>query len=307
MMEFSGGNVSMNADSCLWSGPADLGEGPLWDHRSQCFYWVDCLAGRLYVAYDFDEVKAHTLPAGIGCVALCASGGLVALMGDAFWHIDPDTGYCEPISSSLFLPTAGYRVNDGKCDRQGRFWAGTVAGDFDQPDAHLYCLDASGNVNVMLSDISISNGIGWSPDNRYMYYCDSGPGRAHIQRFAFDADTGDISSPTLFYQHENADATPDGLTVDSAGNIWTAIWNGGEVVQLSPEGDVLQRIVMPVKRPTSCMLGGPDLKTLFVTSCSKDVGESGRLPSPNGGVFAYRVDTPGLMETPWAGVLPTHE
>jgi sugar lactone lactonase YvrE len=195
----------------------------------------------------------------------------------------------------VFDLASGFRCNDGKCDPRGRFWAGTVTSDFNQGLGQLYRWNLDGSVDVMVEGLYISNGLGWSPDQRWMYLSDSYLGE--IYRFSYDAETGDIANRTLWLQYDGP-GVPDGLTVDSEGFIWTAVWDGQCVLRLSPEGEVVETIDMPVQRPTSCILGGDNLQTLYVTSSSRDITDPDQLilPPPNGGLYSMSVSVPGLPE-----------
>lgn len=269
--------------SSLWPGPAKLGECPVWHPLSQILYWVDCKQGLVYAyAPTTQEVTTYRLPAPLGCVVPAAAGNLLAFAAGKVLRLEVATGTTETLQE-VYAEDTGLRANDGKCDRQGRFWFGTVSSDFAEPVGCLYRYDVSTGLQVMAEGLYISNGLGWSPDNKYMYHCDSYIGK--IYRHTFDAATGNIGPREIWLDYPGL-GVPDGLTVDARGYVWTGVWDGGKVLCIDPAGKVCQEILLPVQRATSCMFGQSDYATLFVTSCSEDVGEDTPLASPNGGLYA---------------------
>lgn len=279
---------------------AALGESPVWHPIDKCLYWIDGLYPAVYRLDSVSNaVKRFALPAGVGCVAPRAPHGLVVWMGNAAWQWAPEAGVLRPLTEPVFAIDSGFRCNDGKCDRFGRLYVGTVCTDWDNPNGSLYRIDKDGVVKTLLTGLQISNGLGWSPDNKYFYHCDSGPKFCKIKRYDFNAATGDIENGTDWFVAEQENTSPDGLTIDSEGCMWTAIWNGKQVLRLSPDAEVIERVATEVQMPTSCILGGEDYKTLYVTSMSRDVGKVDQLAMPNGGLFAHKVAVPGLPEGVW--------
>ena len=193
--------------------------------------------------------------------------------GFAFW--DPMTNQMDPIAS----PEAGKegaRFNDGKVDRQGRFWAGTMTPE--GATSSLYRLDPDLTVHKMESGVTISNGVGWSPDNRLMYFVDTMVRVINV--YDFDADTGAISNKRIFYQIAESDGVPDGLTIDAEGYIWCALCMGWKVIRIAPSGDLDVEIKMPIWLPTSCAFGGKNLDELYVTTGWVTMSESSEKTSP---------------------------
>lgn len=237
-----------------------LGEGPLWSVQEQALYWCDLLTHEI-MRYLPTTGEMQRFPLGVqpGCLALVDDGGLLlaTAKGFAFYDFEKLTFIEDNIA---YQPAA--RFNDGKVDRGGRFWAGTAPG---RPEGHLYRMDSDGVVTIMENGIGISNGLGWSPDNRVMYYSDSG-GAGVVWAYDFDAATGDLANRRMFMPPTNGKGVADGLTVDSEGCVWCAFWDGWRVERFAPDGRSLQTISMPVQRPTSCIFGGPDLTTLYITS-----------------------------------------
>ena len=279
---------------------ASLGESPTWHPIDKCLYWIDALAPCVYrLDQVTGAVQRFMLPAGVGCIAPRHPHGLIVWMGNAVWQWAPEAGVLQPLTEPLFAIDSGLRCNDGKCDRFGRFYMGSVCTDWDKPNACLYRVDHDGTVSTLVTGLQISNGLGWSLDNKYFYHCDSGPKFCKIMRYDFDAATGAIANGVDWFMAEQPNTSPDGLTVDSEGCIWTAVWGANEVLRLDENANVVQRIAMLVKMPTSCILGGEDYKTLFITSMSRDVGEAENIALPNGCLYSETVSVPGVPEGVW--------
>ncbi len=285
---------------CVQPAGAILGEGPLWCPREQALYWLDIKRPAIF---RFDPRAGQTgnwaLPSDIGCMALREQGGMVVGLRTGFAFLDLESGAVTPVADPE-ADRPDNRFNDGKVDRQGRFWAGTLNDAESQPLGSLYRLDPDGTVTLMQDGAVVSNGIGWSPDDRTMYFTDSVV--RTIWAFDFDPGSGAIANRRIFAEAPDGTGYPDGLTVDSEGFIWSAVWDGWRIVRYDPAGRIDREVVVPVQRPTSCMLGGPDLKTLYVTSASihLDAGALERGPLA-GGLFALEVDTAGLPEPRFAG------
>jgi sugar lactone lactonase YvrE len=224
-----------------------------------------------------------------------AGGGLALALRDGFALVSPDGGGPElvaPVESGR----RDTRMNDGACDSRGRFWAGTMSlRGGDTRTAALYRLDSDLRVTRILPGISVSNGIGWSPDDSTLYHVDSP--RRRIDVYDFDPDTGTIARRRAVIPIAAELGTPDGLTVDAEGGIWIALWGGGAVVRISPEGVLEQRIELPASHVTSCCFGGAGLASLFVTSASRGAPDEPLA----GSVFACRPGVHGLPATPFAG------
>jgi sugar lactone lactonase YvrE len=286
--------------TCVLDARASLGESPVWSEAEQVLYWVDINAPSLN---RFDPVTgrntAMPMPAAIGCVALRQGGGFVVALRDGIWLAGAD-GALERMIAPAPYDTSKHRFNDGRCDRQGRFFAGSMNEKRDTSSAALWRVDADHTVTRVLDDMMISNGLAWSPDGHTMYHADT-PTRT-IRAFAYDVVTGTPSSPRVFAQWTGETDRPDGGAVDSAGNYWTAFYRGGKVLQLSPAGATLAEYPVPAMCPTMCAFGGADRRTLYVTSARqmRDADELAGLPD-SGGIFAMRVDIPGLPEPLFRG------
>jgi sugar lactone lactonase YvrE len=256
---------------------ADLGEGPVWDEAGQQLVWVDIMAGRVHL-FRPQTGACRSLDVGrpVGAAALSTRGGLVLAVPEGFTRLDPDTGALAPLAG-LPVPAPDIRMNDGTCDRAGRFWAGTMAQDERAGAGALYRLDPAGTVTVMVDGVTISNGLDWSLDERRMYYIDSGTRRIDV--FDWDLKKGQLSNRRPFVFFPVQAGIPDGLTLDVDGGVWVALWGGGAVTH-----------------PTSCAFGGPDLRDLFVTSASVALGPEERARQPGaGGVFRVRPGVRGRL------------
>lgn|SRR3990167_1050891 len=279
--------------SCMWEGPADLGEGPVWHAHEQALYWIDiagCTVHRLDCLKQ--QHRMWLMPAVVGALVPCLEGGVIAAVGRSLVHIDEGQQTVLLTFPPFELPEL--RFNDAKCDRQGRLWLGVAHATLENPRGALYRVDPDGRITQHEQGITISNGLGFSPDDRTFYYTDGL--RYRIYAYDFDAVRGELSHKRVFAELPEGGAEPDGLTVDALGYVWAAEWNAGRVVRYAPDGVVDRVVEMPVARPTSCIFGGEAYRTLYITSCSRGIGEEIRLASPAGGVFAYEPGVSGLPE-----------
>ena len=269
-----------------------LGEGPLWHPDQGCLYWVDIEAGELYHANaDLTGFSKSHFETPIGGFCFTQSGGFILASGEGFlaW----DGGDAQPSLIWNPLPDrTNVRLNDGKVDPAGRFWAGSL--DTQQVEGELYRLDPDGSQHVFLNKIGISNGLDWSPDRRTMYYTDSFKGT--IFTFDYDLDSGAIHNPRPFVQllPDGTGIVPDGLCVDAEGCLWSAHWNGWRVVRYNPQGNPILTVDVPVQRVTSCCFGGDQNSQLFITSARVGLNPAELKTQPHaGGVFTVQTDTVG--------------
>jgi sugar lactone lactonase YvrE len=287
------------AEAVRWSTTAGLlSEGPRWHEEAGELLWVDILGAKLHrgaIATDgsLERVASIAIDRHLGAVAPVVGGGYVLAAGTGFLFVDPAGSITE-----LAQPEAGrsdVRMNDGACDPQGRFWAGTMAYD-ESPDAGvLYRLELDGSCTRVLTGLTISNGIGWSPDGATMYLADSGTGR--VEAFDFDGGGGAISRRRTLVRMEQAGVAPDGLTVDEDGGIWVALWGGGAIQRYGADGSLLTSVRLPVERPTSCAFGGRDRTTLFVTTARAGLDEIALARQPHAG-HVFRIDGLGVRGLP---------
>lgn len=247
--------------------PCTLGEGPLWDHRNRCLYWVDILQSKIHFK-DRQSAECTTIitRSKVGCLGLTDEVN-VLLTGqkEGVWEIDVKTGTEKFVADpENHLPNN--RFNDGKVDRSGNFWSGTMDEVNNSKGAGgLYMLDDSGNVVEKLTDISCSNGLAWSGDNRKFYWIDTGI--RTLFSFDYDDTTFTLSNQQVIRRFEDSEGIPDGMTIDTEGKLWVAHWNGSRVARYDPlTGEMLLEIKLPASRITSCCFGGDDLNNLFITS-----------------------------------------
>ncbi|KAB2848313.1 MAG: SMP-30/gluconolactonase/LRE family protein, partial [Sphingopyxis terrae] len=236
----------------------------------------------------------------VGCVAPRAGGGLVMGLKDGCALIDAWGEDPRAFGPAVLAGIAEQRFNDGCVDAAGRFWIGSVTRDKSNPGAMLFRLDPDGALTPMLGGLLTSNGAAFSPDGRTFYHADTPTHALHA--YAVDPATGALGDGRLFHQFEQGKGRPDGGTVDAEGCYWSALWDGWRVVRLSPAGEILQTVEMPVQRPSMVALGGADLRTAFVTSAGKDLSDDARAAQPHaGGLFTFRVDVPGIVQPGFGG------
>ena len=267
---------------------AELGEGPVWDVRTGRLVWVD-IVGRAVHATDpaSGDTDSITVPLHVGAVVPRAAGGFLAALQDGFSVIGD--GPPRPVASVEHAAPGEFRLNDGKCDPAGRFWAGSIAYDESSGRSALYRLDADGSVTTMLAGVSISNGLAWSADGSTMFYIDTPTRR--IDAFAFDVATGSISDRRTVVTIGDGLGYPDGMTIDADGGLWVALWGGGAVHRYL-DGRLDAVVDLPVSQPTSCAFGGAAFDELYVTSAWKGFDADRRAAEPLAGAL-FRVH-PGV-------------
>ena len=270
---------------------ASLGEGPCWDAAEATLYWIDVPVGRVHALDAAGQHRSWDVGQPVGAVALRASGGLVLAAADGFHTLDTGTGAVAPLVGVDHGRT-GVRMNDGSCDRAGRFYAGSMAADESPGQGALYRLDPDHSLTRLMSGIGISNGIGWSPDDRQMYYVDSLDHTLDV--LDYDAATGQISSRRTVAEIGSSESVPDGLTVDADGGIWVAMWGGGAVLRYSPDGALTATVELPASYVTCPTFGGADLDTMYITTAAGP-GDGA------GGLFAVRPGVAGLPTNPYRG------
>jgi sugar lactone lactonase YvrE len=244
---------------------ATVAEGPVWDSAEQALYWVDIPEGRVHRMDAGGSFTTWDVGQPAGVVVTRAGGGLVVGVKDGFVALDPASGEMTMLAA-VEQERPGNRMNDGACDRAGRFFAGTMAEDERPGEGTFYRLDPDLRVRTLVTGVGISNGIGWSPDERLMYYLDAQDHQVDV--FDFDAATGEIDGRRPFAAVGGGDVVPDGMTVDAAGGVWVAVWGGGVVLRHDPSGRVQEAIELPAARVSSCTFGGPGLDQLFVTTAA---------------------------------------
>ena len=275
-----------------------LGEGVIWDHISGCVYWTDIKEAKLYsFSFENDDPDIFDLPENLCAFGLTQmTGRFICAFSSGFYFFNIETGERERIKL-IEKDWAGSRMNDGRMDRKGRFWTGTMIEDpSNQPPngAALYSLSRK-SVKKHFDGVSISNGIAWSPDNKVMYFADS-PNRK-IYTFDYDIDQCDVRNRRDF-TNLPIGAFPDGATIDEEGCLWVALWGAGEVVRFSPEGEILHKINIEARQPTCVSFAGKDLNYLCVTSAREGLSQEALQAEPHSGdLFIYETDVRGLQET----------
>jgi len=279
----------------LFDAKALLGEGPVWDARTQTLHWIDILNKRIYingeVLLELDEF--------VGCLAPLKSGGLIFTKRFSFWSFE--SGSSRPtFLSALTDEPSNNRFNDGKCDPRGRFLAGTMDMGEKDPNGSLYSYDGK-SVAKLLGNVTISNGMTWSPDHK-TFYCIDTPTH-EIKAFDYDLESGAIANPYLAVRIPNEFGWPDGMTSDMQGNLWVAMWGGAQVTKWDPAtGQLLERIPIPAKNVSSCVFGGENRNELYLTSALVGVDEETLKQYPlTGGVFRLETDVEGMPVFEFAG------
>lgn len=290
----------MTGDSvqCVADVHAVLGEGPVWVAREQAVYWVDINGRTIFRLTEQGELSRWPTPFRVGSLVPRVSGGFIAGTDQGIAEVDLATGRLRIVASpEEHIPEN--RFNDGKADRQGRFWAGSMDDRERQASGTLYRFDRDFSWTPVDRGYRVTNGPAFSPSGDILYENDS----ARQITYAFDLDAdGNAANRRTFLRFDEGDGYPDGMTVDSEGSLWIAFWDGWCVRRFSPEGELLRTVEIPVSRPTSCAFGGPNLDRLYVTSASRDLDEAALAMQPKaGGLFMVTPGVQGLEEVLFAG------
>ena len=293
--------IAASDGDCVHRVAATCGESPVWSVREQALYWTDNL-GECIHRLDSESGRGQRIALGrnVMAIGLRAGAGLVLALAKHLAFYEPG-GELELIMS-VEQDTPSNRFNDAKVDRRGRYWAGTMNDvDWDKPSGSLYRVDTGLELSRLQGAVVCANGLGWSPDNRTFYFCESF--RYAIFVYDFDPDAGVPSARRMFATVDHGSGGfPDGLTVDAEGGVWSAQNGAGRVVRYAPDGEVTHEVEVPVPQPTSCMFGGPDLDVLYITTSRQNMTpqQLGRYPL-SGSVFALRPGLSGLPEPLFAG------
>jgi L-arabinonolactonase len=288
---------------CVLDIKAKLGECPVWCGRTSSLYWIDIAAPSLN---RFDPStgrnRVWTLPEPIGSFALCDKQGhaLVALKS-GLCRFDLESGGLTPLAApEPNLPHN--RLNDGRCDRQGRFWVGSMRDPPDPsgPTGSLFRFDPTGRLTPMVGGLYVANGLAFSPDGRTLYHSDSFPAVRSIWRWDLDVANGTIANRRLFVDTHGMPGRPDGGAVDADGCYWSAATDGWELVRFTPSGKVDRRIPLPVSKPSMLAFGGARLDTIYVTSIRPANADLSKQPLA-GSLFAVEAGISGLPEPLFAG------
>ena len=267
----------------------------LWDSVRKRAWWTDIQERRLYRYEPLSRaLERFDLPERLASFGFIEGNErIIAAFESGFAYYHPDSGTLDWISRPKHA-AAKVRFNDGRVDRQGRFWAGSMVEDQGEPVGKLYCL-AKGISKVHLGDIAISNSLCFSPDGRHMYFADSP--RREILKFDLDSDTGALSNRQIFVRTARG-AYPDGSTMDSDGHLWNAQWGAGCVVRYAPDGTISGRVELPVTQPTCVAFGGDAFDLLMVTSARETLDASTLEAEPQAGnFFIFETDVAGCEES----------
>jgi sugar lactone lactonase YvrE len=277
-----------------------LGEGTRWDDRYSELLHVDILAGRVFRDKINDDgalspVRTHDVPGTVGAIAPIENDeGWLLAAGRSISYLRPN-GDLRLVAEVAREAT---RMNDAACDPQGRFWTGTLADDHRAGGGSLYRLERDGTTELILDGLTISNGLGWSPDSRTMYLADSGPGIIHA--FRFDPEDGSISDDRVLVDVPDDVGSPDGLTVDADGDLWVAIYGGGRIQRYSADGALREELFAPAEQTTCCAFAGRGMHRLYVTTGTENWTDEQRRAEPGAGlVYMFDTDATGQPAAPF--------
>jgi sugar lactone lactonase YvrE len=277
---------------------AEVGEGPAWDAERACLIWIDITGGTVHT-YDpaTGDARAYDVGQHVGAAVPSGDNGLLLAVRDGIALLTTDSEV--RMLARIEADRPGNRMNDAKCDPQGRLWAGTMAYDVTPGAGTLYRYTSAG-VSAVLPGVTLSNGLGWSPDGWLMYYIDSDTQR--VDGFDFDGATGTVSRRRVIVTIDPADGMPDGMTTDDDGCLWVALWGAGIVRRYTPDGRLDAEVRLPATQITSCAFGGPDRDTLFITSAAYRLSPDALLSQPHAGaLFAAEPGVTGPTANPFAG------
>jgi sugar lactone lactonase YvrE len=284
-----------------------VGESPVWDAHSAAWYWVDIVGKRVW-RLDGEgggrgALRCWTTSEMVACIAPKESGGLIAGMETGLFSLDLGEGG-QAGETRLARPASlgeGMRFNDGRTDRQGRFWSGTMFMDMSAARAigELYRYSAEQGLSApVVSELVTQNGLAWSPDGRTMYLSDSHPSSRLIWAFDYDTATGVPSNRRVFADLNQHVGRPDGAAVDAEGGYWTCANDAGCLLRFTPDGKFDRRVDVPFAKPSMCAFGGADMETLLVTSIPSGKPEDAEW---GGAVVLLRTGIKGVVETRFKG------
>ena len=279
-----------------------IGEGPVWHSQEGCLYWVNFIGEFQILRFSPKTRQLKIFETGMPVMALGlrGAGGFIAATSKGLANWDTQRNAFEPFSDPL-AGRAGIRFNDAATDTRGRFWVGTLNDNNPKgPDGELFCVLGDHSCHLMDKDITVSNGIGWSPDRKIMYFTDSF--RYAIYAYDYSAESGTIANRRTFVQTSPEGGIPDGLTVDTEGFVWSAYCGGWRVVRYTPGGEVDREYRLPVANPTSCAFGGEHLDELYITSANLGLSDEDKRKHPlSGDLFCLKAGITGMDEPRFAG------
>ncbi len=276
----------MNAE-LIFDARATLGEGTTWDAKTQTLFWVDILEKKIYadteLFIELDEL--------IGCLAPCKNGHLI--LGKRASFVDLELATRAQTVLYTLTESDTNRMNDGKCDPAGRFLAGTMSMQEKESAGNFYSFNGK-DAKVLIPNVTISNGMAWSPNHRTFYYIDT-PTR-QVQAFDYDLKTGEIANPRIAIHIPESFGWPDGMTSDTQGNLWIAMWGGAQITKWNPNtGALLEKISVPALNTSCCVFGGKNMNELFITSARHGMSDEDIKKYPlSGGLFKVITNIEGM-------------
>ncbi len=282
---------------CVFKSRALVGEGPVWNCKRQVLHWVDVIGPHIHTFIPEEKtLSSFKLPHIVSAILPAEKDRLIAITEKGIGFLNENSGDLDFISNpESALPEN--RFNDAKTDSEGRIWAGSMNKSVSAPSGSLYRFDTPFSASRMDTGFKVSNGMGWCPKNKTMYFTETV--LATIFAYDFDKETGEISKRREFLKFDVENGKPDGMCIDCDGNLWIAFWDGWRVSGYTSKGEHIRDIKIPVPRATSCCFGGKDLKTLYITSASAGLSEEQLQTAPlSGSLFAIDMETAGQ---------PTHE
>ncbi len=275
-----------------------LGEGAIWNYKTNEFYWIDIEGKKLHIFSPTNkENKTITMPCRIGTVVPTdKENKAVVALEDGVYVVDTKTEELS-ILSDVESDKVENRFNDGKCDPNGNLWVGSMHLKQEKGKANLYRVNQEGGSKKMLEGVTISNGIVWTKDNKTMYYIDTPTGE--IKAFDFNTTTSTISNARVAVKVNVEDGFPDGMAIDENDMLWVGMWNGNAVAQYNPKtGELVKKIKVPAHNVTSCAFGGENLDELYITTATVDMTEDEKKQFPlAGSVFKVKLDTKGVKSS----------
>lgn len=273
----------------------ELGEGVIWDAETQSVWWTDIQQSKLFrLQWADQQLDSWSTPERLACFALVEGKNyLVAGFASGFAYYEPTSGKVEWLQK-IEIDSHNTRLNDGRADRQGNFWAGTMREQEGDTLGALYCLDKQLKCNKKFGNLEITNSLCWSPDSDKLYHADTPTRR--IDCYDYDTSNQQLSNKTTFAETPDG-YFPDGSTIDADGYLWNAQWGGSQVARYAPNGELVQAIETPISQPSCVAFGGPDMNLLFVTSATQDMTSNSLANEPDAGnLFIYQTGTTGIAD-----------
>ena len=299
--------IAFTTAELIYQTEVICGESPVWDEVSQRLYWADVVNGNVYIFNPSDgSNKTYNTSQVIGSITLCERGGLLLSCARGFIFLDPDTNKMEPAIDQEILP-AGHFFADGKCDTQGRFWAGTYQQDITEAIGVLYSLENDLSVKKRAENFILSNGLAWDIAKDKFYFIDSIAKCVYM--FNYNSISGDLTDQQILKKFSGDTILPDGMTIDTDGFLWIALFNAGKVIRIDPvTGETNFEVLVPnAKQVTSCTFGGKDFNELYITTARELEGPYG-IPEDDilnqyhaGGVFKAKLPFKGLPANRFKG------